>query len=125
VPVHALGLQSHLETQRPLGGRSFMFFLRDVRSLGLKVFITELDLHISGLSGRTDDKIRGAQGYVRRYLDMVQDDGDVSMLLTWGLSDRHTWLAMRHENVRGALPLDSDFNRGPLWTALAEAWLEE
>jgi endo-1,4-beta-xylanase len=125
VPVHALGLQSHLETQRPLGGRSFMFFLRDVRSLGLKVFITELDLHIAGRSGRSDDKIREAQGYVRRYLDLVQDDGEVSMLLTWGLSDRHTWLAMRYESVRGALPLDSDFNRGPLWTALAEAWLEE
>jgi endo-1,4-beta-xylanase len=125
VPVHGFGLQSHLETKRPSGGRAFMRFLSDLRSMGLQIFITELDVHISNPSGRLDDRTRAAQYYLRTYLDQVQDGGDVTMLLTWGLSDRHSWLVMRGGEVQGALPLDKGFDRAPMWNTLRTTWLGE
>jgi endo-1,4-beta-xylanase len=123
VPVHALGLQSHLIARKPLAGGEFTDFLKEVRALGLKLFITELDLDIRKLVGRTDDKVRLAQNYVRTYLDMAQKDGPIEMLLTWGLSDRYSWLRRNNPDLAGALPLDADFNRGPLWETLKTEWL--
>jgi GH35 family endo-1,4-beta-xylanase len=46
------------------------------------------------------------------------------MLLTWGLSDRYTWLRKDNPHLAGALPLDADLNRGPLWETLKTAWLQ-
>jgi GH35 family endo-1,4-beta-xylanase len=45
------------------------------------------------------------------------------MLLTWGLSDRYTWLRQTQPDIAGALPLDADLNRGPMWVTLKERWL--
>jgi len=107
----------------PLAGGEFADFIKEVRSLGLKLYITELDLDIRKLTGGTEDKIKLAQHYVRTYLDAVQKDGPVEMLLTWGLSDRYTWLRKNNPHLAGALPLDADLNRGPLWETLKSAWL--
>lgn len=123
VPMHALGLQSHLQAHIPLAHGEFTDFLKEVRALGLKLFITELDLDTHKLSGRADDKIKLAQNYVRAYLDLVQKDGPIEMLLTWGLSDRYSWLHKNNPNLAGALPLDRDLNRGPLWETLKGEWL--
>jgi GH35 family endo-1,4-beta-xylanase len=54
---------------------------------------------------------------------MVQQSGEIDMLLTWGLSDRYTWLRQSQKNVAGALPLDADLNRGAMWGTLKEGWL--
>ena len=124
VPIHAFGLQSHLQAHKPLANGEFKSFLKEVRSLGLKVYVTELDLDVSHLNGRTDDKIKIAQKYVRSYLDLVQDGAPADMLLTWGLSDRYTWLHMLRPEVVGALPLDRDLNHGPLWETLVTGWLK-
>ncbi len=124
VPVHALGLQSHLHADMPLAGTEFTEFLHEVRSLGLKVYITELDLDISKLSGPADDAIHLAQNYLRSYLDMVQKGGAVKMLLTWGLSDRYSWLRDKYPDLAGMLPLDDNLNRGPMWETLKKDWLK-
>jgi len=123
VPMHALGLQSHLLAHKPLAGREFTDFLKEVRALGLKVIITELDLDTSQLQGRGDDRVKLAQRYVRTYLDQAQKDGPVDMLLTWGLSDRYSWLRKKNPGMTGELPLDRDLNHGPLWETLKKSWL--
>ncbi|MDP9127163.1 MAG: endo-1,4-beta-xylanase [Pseudomonadota bacterium] len=123
-PVHAIGLQSHLICGRALAGAEFLHFLKDLRSLGLKIYVTELDLNLSKLSGRRDDRIKFGQIYVQRYLDMLQESGAVDMLLTWGISDSHTWLHAKNRDVSGALPLDASYNRTPLWETLRTRWAE-
>jgi len=124
VPVDAFGLQSHLLCHVPLGGREFTRFLKDVRDLGLKIYVTELDVDLSHLSGQTDDKIHIAQNYVRTYLDMIQQDGAIDMLLCWGLSDRYSWLRQQNPGLEGTLPLDIGLNRTPLWESLRNSWLK-
>ena len=123
VPVDALGLQSHLQAHHPLAGGEFTEFLKEVRAQGLQIFITELDLDVSSLSGRADDKIILAQNYLRTYLDMVQESGEVDLLLTWGLSDRYSWLRQSKTRLAGALPLDGELNRGAMWETLRDKWV--
>jgi endo-1,4-beta-xylanase len=47
-------------------------------------------------------------------------------VLTWGLSDRRSWLndeLPRDDKLpQRALPLDSDLQRKPLWSAIADAF---
>jgi endo-1,4-beta-xylanase len=125
VPVHALGVQSHLMPSRPLAGKEFTGFLADVRALGLNIFVTELDVDLSGMKGHLRDNIKAAQNYVRVYLDMLQEDGSLDELLTWGLSDRYTWLRDSWPQAAGVLPLDKNMKRGLLWETLRNNWLEE
>lgn len=123
VPVHGLGLQSHLRVDRPLGGRAFAEFLGHARCLGLEVSVTELDLRYGNLSGEAEDKDAFAQDYLRSYLDLVQQGAPLKTLLTWGLSDRHSWLRQDDALARGMLPLDSGLDRAAMWETLRESWL--
>jgi endo-1,4-beta-xylanase len=122
VPVHALGLQSHLQAGRPLGGQEFTRFLSEVRSMGLAVTVTELDMDVNLLHGTMNEKIAHAQLYLRVYLNMVQEGGTVPKLLTWGLSDRYSWMKKYVPELAGMLPLDANFQRGLFWETLSGMW---
>lgn len=123
VPVHGLGLQSHLRVDRPLGGREFADFLERARRLGLEVSVTELDLRYGDLAGDAEDKDAFAQDYLRSYLDLVQQGAPLKTLLTWGLSDRYSWLRQDDEMARGMLPLDASLGRAAMWETLRDSWL--
>ncbi len=123
VPVHGLGLQSHLRVDRPLGGIAFTDFLRQARCLGLEISVTELDLRYGHLSGGAEEKDAFAQDYLREYLELVQQDAPLGSLLTWGLSDRYSWLRQEDDAARGMLPLDASLERAAMWETLRERWL--
>lgn len=123
VPIHGLGLQSHLRVDRPLGGRAFVDFLRQARGFGFEVSVTELDLRYGNLSGDIEEKDAFAQDYLRSYLELVQRDAPLKSLLTWGLSDRYSWLRQDDDAARGMLPLDVNLDRAAMWETLREGWL--
>jgi endo-1,4-beta-xylanase len=125
VPVHGLGIQSHLSVHKLMNTKEFGAFLENVKALGLKVTITELDVDLAHLSGRIDDRIAIAQNYVKAYLDVVQQSVEIDTLLTWGLSDRYSWLKSENGDSKGALPLDTELRRSALWNTLDEVWLGE
>jgi endo-1,4-beta-xylanase len=122
VPVHSLGLQSHLQAGRPLGGQEFTRFLSEVRGMGLAVYITELDMDVSLLNGTMEEKVAHAQLYLQTYLNMVQEGGAVEKVLTWGLSDRYSWLKHYFPDLAGMLPLDANLQRGLFWETLSGMW---
>ena len=124
IPVHAVGLQSHLQCHRPLGGHEFATFLKDVRRLGLNVYVTELDVDTSQLTGTIMERESIAQQYVAAYLNLIEQQGALDTVLTWGLSDRYTWMKQYGQKGAGALPLDSNMKRGPLWDTLRTAWAD-
>lgn len=128
-PIDALGIQSHLwlKDQKPLNQQKIRNFLSEVASLGLKIMITELDVQDRHLPQdiTTRDRIV-AQAY-EDYLSVVLDEPAVIAVITWGLSDRYTWLVhpKRRANEDFAprpLPLDDNFQRKPAWYAIASAF---
>jgi len=127
VPVQALGIQSHLAANKfQFNARNMSNFLSEVSGMGLKILITELDV--------TDKYVQGPQKVVdqavadefSRYLAPVLDNTSVIAVLTWGLSDKYSWLqsfAPRDDKqpVRG-LPLDADMKPTPAFYAIANAF---
>ncbi len=127
VPVHALGIQAHLVgSENRFRADKLQEFVRAVADLGLQVFITELDVidkHLPGDIGVRDSMVANAY---QRFLDAVLREPAVTTIITWGLSDRYTWLATfmprsDHEPVR-PLPLDSDLQPKSALYAMLESF---
>jgi endo-1,4-beta-xylanase len=66
-----------------------------------------------------------------RFLDTALDEPAVKMVVTWGLSDRHTWIVRKetHESKWRSdgmpsrpLPFDSDLKPKPAFEAIAQAF---
>lgn len=102
VPIDAVGIQSHIHagwsTADSKGLREWMHTLR---GMGLKIFVTELDINDDTL--KTDDPAEidaaVAQTY-RDYMNVIVSEPAVAAVLTWGVTDAHSWLAGRRLGPR-------------------------
>ncbi len=129
-PVQALGIQAHLWGDKigKLNLKVLRKFLRDVASMNLKILITELDVADKNLPLNVSVRDRLVAATYEDYLDAVLEEPAVIAVLTWGLSDRYTWLNWSNSRRRldrwpaRSLPLDKDFKRKFAWNAIARAF---
>ncbi len=123
-PIDCLALQSHLEAHQILDHRELTTFLRSVTKLGYRLLITEMDVNDVKIRGNAQERDLAVARHTAEYLDIVFSTAKPLSIATWGLSDRYTWLGHYYKRPDGAplrpLPLDSDFNRKPMWAAIAK-----
>jgi endo-1,4-beta-xylanase len=128
-PVDALGVQGHLDIgAAPFSPRKLRRFLAEVAALGLDIHLTELDVADERAPAEITARDALVADAYRRFLDAALDEKAVKVLVTWGLSDRHSWI-VRHECSSNEwrqdglpsrpLPFDAALQRKPAWTALA------
>ena len=94
VPLDALGIQSHVKAGSPYKfGKGIRDFMAGAREMGLEIYLTELDVNEDDLPfddvAQRDHAI--AEVY-RDYLTTTLADPAVKAVLTWGVTDRYTWL---------------------------------
>jgi len=90
VPLHAVGLQSHLN-----GGRTFKTltdWIKRLKSLKLHVFITELDVVDKSFPSDTDARDKLVAQTYSDFLRSALSTGHIDIALTWGLADPYSWL---------------------------------
>ncbi len=130
VPVDAVGVQSHLTAGSPNPiGPGILAFVAEVRRMGLKVFITELDVNDDSVV--EDDPAIRDQAVAKvygEYVTAMLTDPAVTDVLTWGVSDNHSWLnssETHKEKHPGrqerALPFDAEYQPTPAYFALRRA----
>ena len=130
-PIDGVGLQSHLS----LGGARFdaaayRRLLRDIAARGLVILITELDVLDSVADADVERRDAEVAAHYRAFLSVVMDEPAVASLVTWGLSDRYTWLTRERGASFGRadgrptrpLPFDADLQPKPAYYALLEAF---
>ena len=129
VPVHALGIQAHLTYRnfaRQFNTTAYRAFLADVAARGLTIMITEMDVLDDGLKADITTRDAGVADVYRRYLDVALDEPAVKVLMTFGLSDRYTWLQEDFPRRDGAprrpLPFDANLQPKPAYDALSQAF---
>jgi endo-1,4-beta-xylanase len=125
-PIHALGIQAHLHRDKPdFNPESFRVFLQEVADLGLKIMITELDITEKKLPTDTQTRDRVIAAAYEDYLSVALAQPAVIAVLTWGLSDRYTWLAGKEARTDKTpvrpLPLDQKLSRKLAWNAIARS----
>ena len=127
VPIQAVGLQAHLDAgEIAIDQKGLAQFIADIASLGLKVIVTEFDVRDQLLPASVVARDAAIAAHGRAWLDAVLPNPAVLGVLSWGLSDRASWLNTSFPRPDGLkqrpLPLDEDLNRKPLWTAMAASF---
>jgi endo-1,4-beta-xylanase len=132
-PVDAVGVQAHLTAVGgpPFSAERLRRFFADIAALGLTIQITELDVTDEAAPADIAARDRLVADTYRRFLDAALDEPAVKMVVTWGLSDRHSWI-VRHETNESKwrkdglpsrpLPFDAELRPKPAFTAIAEAF---
>jgi endo-1,4-beta-xylanase len=128
VPIQAVGFQSHLWASVPSYGDDFVSFLRALADMGLKILITELDVTDSDVAGDVEMRDQRVAQIYYDYLSAMLPEKSVIAVLTWGLSDRYTYLTKYKPRKDGGpvrpLPLDSNFSAKAAWDSIARAFDE-
>lgn len=123
VPIDALGLQAHLKA-RAESPRwdGFDQFMNDVEKLGLQIFITELDVDDTDLSGEVAERDRLVAQLYADFLSQALRHKSVTALLTWGLTDADSWLKFfrprKDKLPPRPLPFDADLQPKLVFTAM-------
>ena len=132
-PVDAVGVQAHLTAVGgpPFSASRLRRFLADIAGLGLTIQITELDVTDEKAPADIVVRDRLVADTYRRFLDAALDEPAVKMVVTWGLSDRHSWI-VRQETYQAKwrtddaaslpLPFDADLQPKPACEAMAQAF---
>jgi endo-1,4-beta-xylanase len=127
IPLHALGIQSHLTAGLvPATWKGLNRFLDQVHDLGLEVYITEMDVDDVELPGDIPARDRMVADMYRSYLETVLRHPAVKEVLTWGFTDKYSWLIFSRERRpdgqrKRPLPFDADLRPKPAFDAMIEA----
>ncbi len=126
IPIHGVGMQSHMILGQidPYGIAKNMQRLGE---LGMQVQITELDVRFEGEP--SDQILRRQASDYRRMMETCLESEYCTAFITWGVSDRYTWLRGSNlgffENpVVAPLLFDDDYNPKPAYDALVEVLTE-
>ncbi len=127
VPVQGVGIQAHIQAGvKEFSQAKLAKFCADIAAMGLKIVITELDVRDNREPADIATRDAAVAAQARAYLDAVLDCPAVLGVLSWGLSDRRSWLndqlPRSDKQPQRPLPLDAALNRKPMWAAIAEAF---
>jgi endo-1,4-beta-xylanase len=117
IPIRAVGIQSHLSAVGAQPGTGLQRFIRELKEMGLDVYITEMDVNTRGVDGGPEAQDDAVAQVYRDYLGMVLAEPNVPAALTWGITDKQTWLNSTHSEwaqrkdgtLQRPLPFDDDF----------------
>ena len=126
VPIDAVGVQSHLTAGDPAPGAGLREFVRELRRMNLQVFVTEMDVNEHKLEGSEAQRDAAVAQVYKDYVAMMTAEPNVSAVLTWGITDRYTWLdgtkyARPDGKPQRCLPFDADYQPAPAFFALRDA----
>ncbi len=134
VPVDAVGVQSHIAAWAADGSQSadsqygagLMRFIAAARELGLQVFVTEMDVNDRALAADGPGRDAAVAAAYRQYLELALGDPAVRAVLTWGITDRYTWLGHEEGRADGKperpLPFDAEGKAKAAFFAVREAF---
>lgn len=134
VPVGALGVQGHIgpgasDTTPEFGAddeAQWRKFLDSAVALGLDIVITELDVGDQQLPGAVSERDDAVAALTRKYLDVMLNYPQTRYVMTWGLTDKYSWLRERWPREDGLpkrpCPYDDDYQPKAMREAIADAF---
>jgi endo-1,4-beta-xylanase len=124
VPLHAVGLQGHLHAELEIDKEGVSSFVAEMKAMGLKVLVTELDVIDDQLPGPVAVRDAVAAARANDFLQAIAASDRPDALLTWGITDKYTWVPMWFKRADGLpnrpLPLDDSYQPKPLMTVIQQ-----
>jgi len=117
IPLDGLGVQSHISAVEkdgtvPAYGSGLRAMIAEARSMGLKVLVTEMDVNDRYVPAEVGARDAAVASMYASYLGTVLEDPAVIAVLTWGITDKYTWLNGEDARTDGEkerpLPFDAE-----------------
>ncbi len=123
VPIAGFGIQGHLTSQgdTSIPQRRLGKFLSEIAALGLEIVVSELDVGEGNFNQSLAARDQAVADETTRFLQVALDEPAVTGLMTWGLSDRYSWLTNFHDARNRGLPFDAELQKKPMWHSIAQA----
>lgn len=118
VPVQAVGIQAHINAERAIDRDGLSQLVSEINGMRLSTLVTELDMIDNKLPGPPEvrDVLTAARTY--ELLESIFRVTRPTALLTWGITDKKTWVPMWFKREDGLpnrpLPLDADYRPKPM-----------
>ncbi len=90
VPIHGVGFQFHINLELPPNMRGVSANMNRMVALGLEVHITEMDVRIR--KPVTEEKLSTQARIYRDTLRVCLSAKNCRAFVTWGFTDRHSWI---------------------------------
>lgn len=117
-PIHAVGFQAHLRGEEEIDKEGVSAFVAELKSMNVDVLVTELDVIDNLLPADEKERDRITATRAEDLLQAISDVSRPTAILTWGISDRFTWVPMYYTRDDGSpnrpLPLDRNYKAKPL-----------
>lgn len=91
-PIDAVGFQTHLGFLSAKNSQDVADNIKRYAELGLDVMMTEVDIPINTFSGTREEKLAAQAAMYQEFLNVCVEAPNCKAFLTWGFSDRHSWL---------------------------------
>jgi endo-1,4-beta-xylanase len=132
VPLDGVGLQAHLDLSKgKLADKELRSFVRGLAQTGVDVTISELDVKEKDHDAPLDKRDKRVADEAQHFLDIVLAESSVRGVVTWGLSDRHSWLTENPTQAQigpdgsvllnRGLPYDGQYRPKPMYWAISQA----
>ncbi|KQT52387.1 1,4-beta-xylanase [Aureimonas sp. Leaf454] len=113
IRIDGVGIQGHLYAEIPIDIEAVAAFGEDLKRLGVRLIVTELDVIDWNIPGGPAEQDAAAYAVVRDFLDGVFASGPPEAVVTWGITDRYSWIPdvmpRRDGQPTRPLPLDANF----------------
>ena len=124
-PLHAIGLQSHLQPQWPADYPAFADYIGRLGDKGLEIYISEFDINDQSLPDDVAARDAAVAAVCSQFLNAVLRVPAVKMVVNWQLSDRYSWyrdvqrrLAPLSPRLPRPLPFDEGLQSKPMRAAM-------
>lgn len=119
VPIDGVGLQSHFTRGDLPPLADLDANIKRLGALGLQVQVTELDIRTQ--LPATDIALRKQAGEYGSYLGVCLANPSCTMFVTWGFTDKYSWIPQFYPGLGAALPFDEAYHPKPAYHALLDA----
>lgn len=122
-PIHAVGFQMHIGPDFTPSISSMLENIKRISDLGLKVWITEMDVRKTDSKCNLED-FRVIQPKIyKEIIEAVINQGIVDSITFWGLDDSHSWVTYSLDVKDEPLLFDKNLKPKQAYFAVREALL--
>lgn len=123
-PLHGVGVQGHLKGDLSIDRAGLADFAAEMKKLSLDVLVTELDVIDNKLPADVNARDLMVAEQARQFLSAICEGAPLSAILTWGISDKYTWVPMYYRRKDGLpnrpLPLDQVYAAKPFMSVISQ-----
>ena len=117
IPLDGVGMQLHLDTTIPCSEEAIRANLERYNELGLDISFSEVDIRIP-TADKSEKTLKKQEEMYTMLYRLACEMPNVKSVITWGISDKHSWVPSTFAGKGDALLYDTKLQPKPVYNAV-------